>query len=181
MSDRRFAEQGDDLKDRARWGDESPEPVAATDSVTGPDSVTATDSVAGPDSVTGPDSVAGPDSVTGPDSAPTAGRPEPEPDAAPGVARFLPDSAAEKLRTRWQAVQIGFVDDPRHSVEEADALLEQANAQFAEAVSAARASLRESWAPSAPGSAADDAGRSTEELRGALRGYRRMLNQLLDG
>jgi hypothetical protein len=35
---------------------------------------------------------------------------------------FAPDAAAG-FRTRWDAVQIGFVDDPRRAVAEADRLV----------------------------------------------------------
>ena len=96
-----------------------------------------------------------------------------------GTAGFLSGDAVEKLQARWQTVQVGFVDDPRHSVEEADALLEQAVTQFTESVTSARSSLRAGWQSGGPGSAADDSGTSTEDLRGTLREYRRLLNQLL--
>src|SRR4051812_36541501 len=33
------------------------------------------------------------------------------------------DADAEGYRTRWSGIQTGFVDEPRHAVEEADALV----------------------------------------------------------
>ena len=36
---------------------------------------------------------------------------------------LLPDSQGAELQTRWEAIQVRFVDDPRNAVEEADALV----------------------------------------------------------
>jgi hypothetical protein len=224
MSDRRFAEQGDNLKDRARWeagspddadpfapgaeaedaagnypeqdsgipessssaGQDLPEylpedsdgtgetpdaPVVAeapTAAAPGPVPVRTTDADAGANA--GADAEAGANAV--PDSADSA--------TARSAVHFLPDSAADKLRDRWQRIQIDFVDDPRHSVEEADALLEQVAEQFTEALTTTRGSLRDGWNSAGPGSAADDSGTSTEQLRGSIREYRELLNRLLD-
>ena len=116
-----------------------------------------------------------------PGAAGTSGIPETPGTSDDDGAPLLGDAdAVEKLRTRWQRVQVGFVDDPRHSVEEADSLVEQVVAQFTEAVNAALGTLRDDWQASGPGSAADDSGSSTEQLRGSLRAYRRMLNRLLE-
>lgn len=71
---------------------------------------------------------------------------------------------------RWKEVQIGFVDDPRSSVAEADALA----AEVAEAVVAAleerRTALRATW------DEAEDV--DTEVLRLALRDYRSFIRHL---
>ncbi|MGW9556188.1 hypothetical protein ACWGSK_16940 [Nocardiopsis sp. NPDC055551] len=71
---------------------------------------------------------------------------------------------------RWKEVQIGFVDDPRSSVAEADALA----AEVAEAVVAAleerRTALRAAW------DGAEDV--DTEVLRLALRDYRSFVRHL---
>ncbi len=52
--------------------------------------------------------------------------------------------------------------------------------RFAQSLTAARGTLRDIWDSSgAPGGAADDTGTSTEQLRGTLRDYRRLVNRLL--
>lgn len=76
---------------------------------------------------------------------------------------------AREVRERWDQAQGEFVDDPPHSVREADALAsEVADAVIAE-IEARRASLRSAW----NGSDAD-----TEALRLALREYRSFVKQL---
>lgn len=77
---------------------------------------------------------------------------------------------SSRVLDRWKEVQIGFVDDPRSSVAEADALA----AEVAEAVVAAleerRTALRAAW---------DEAeGVDTEVLRLALRDYRSFVRHL---
>jgi hypothetical protein len=67
-------------------------------------------------------------------------------------------------------------------VQEADALLEQVAVRFAPSLTEARGTLRDDWdgGNGAAGSAADDAGTSTEQLRGTLQAYRSLVNRLLD-
>jgi hypothetical protein len=67
-----------------------------------------------------------------------------------------------------QAV-IGFVDDPRRSVREADAVLDEVAARLTRVVDERRAALR--------AGSADGAG--TEELRVALTRYRDLTQHLL--
>ncbi|MBC3839261.1 hypothetical protein GXW82_00825 [Streptacidiphilus sp. 4-A2] len=72
------------------------------------------------------------------------------------------------------------MDDPRQSVQEADELLEQVAVQFAQSLTAARNDLRGGWDDNgAPGGVANDAGTSTEQLRGTLQDYRQLVNRLL--
>jgi len=92
--------------------------------------------------------------------------------------QFFDGAVAEKLRDRWQSIQIDFVDDPRHAVEQAETLVEQVSNQLAEAVAARRGELRDRWSKDG-GSAAHDDGVATEGLRTALQEYRSMFNQLL--
>jgi hypothetical protein len=68
---------------------------------------------------------------------------------------------------RWSAIKAGFVDDPRHSVEEADALVEEA----VTSLTGRRQGLLERWK--------DTDEKDTEQLRLALREYRELLVQLI--
>jgi hypothetical protein len=86
----------------------------------------------------------------------------------------LPMFAAEEasgLRTRWEAIQTGFVDEPRNAVEEADALVAQVIKRLSEVFADERTSLEQQW----------DRGDqiSTEDLRVALRKYRSFFDRLL--
>ena len=94
--------------------------------------------------------------------------------------RFFQDTVTEKLRDRWQSIQIDFVDDPRNAVEQAESLVEQVSTQLAEAVEARRRELHSSWSKDgSTASAAHDDGVPTENLRTALQQYRQVFNQLL--
>ena len=240
MSERRFPEQHEDLQDRARWDEESPEtdehdePGATagteetTDLDTDTDTHTGLDADADADRDTDLDeeqpdlvktdaetTVAHPDvdadsdvpqsDVAQPDvpqsdvpqsDVPQSDAPMPAPattlddipassdsstpsTVAPGDGLF-PQGSGEKLRDRWQHIQIDFVDDPRHAVEEADTLVEQVAAQLTESITANRRALRDGWDRQGAGSAADDSGSPTEQLRMTLQQYRSMLNRLLD-
>jgi hypothetical protein len=83
---------------------------------------------------------------------------------------FSAEEAAH-LRSRWDAIQVGFVDEPRRSVQEADSLVATAMKRLAEQFSAERSTLEGQW---------DRGGDvSTEELRIALRRYRSFFGRLL--
>jgi hypothetical protein len=83
---------------------------------------------------------------------------------------FLPD-AAKALRTRWDSVQRGFVDDPGQAVRQADELVGQVMKSLAETFSNERATLE--------GQADQTDKVSTENLRVALRRYRSFFERLL--
>ena len=83
---------------------------------------------------------------------------------------FLPD-VAKDFRSRWDAVQISFVDDPRQAVRQADELVAQVMKRLAETFSNERAKLE------AQVDQTDKA--STENLRVALRRYRSFFERLL--
>ena len=87
--------------------------------------------------------------------------------ATPLVSR---EETAE-FQTRWNSVQVSFVDEPRHAVEEADNLVASAIKRLAEVFAAERAKLDSQW----------DQGEnvSTEDLRIALRRYRSFFGRLL--
>jgi hypothetical protein len=78
---------------------------------------------------------------------------------------------AGDLRTRWQNIQGGFVDDPRASVEQADELVANSIKRLAEIFAKERANLEATW--SRGGEV------STEDLRQALRRYRSFFDRLL--
>jgi hypothetical protein len=77
------------------------------------------------------------------------------------------------LASRWDAVQAGFVDEPRRAVEEADALVRQVMERLDDSFGRERSRLEAQW------SRGDDVG--TEDLRVALRHYRTFFNVLLSG
>jgi len=95
-----------------------------------------------------------------------AGRPE---DEAP-VDLFATDAAGD-FRARWDAVQIGFVDDPARAVRQADELVAQVMSSLAETFAAQRSEL-EQYVTS-------DETASTERMRVALRRYRSFFQRLL--
>jgi hypothetical protein len=86
-------------------------------------------------------------------------------------AELLATGEAQELRSRWEKIQTGFVDEPRKSVQEADALVAQTTKQLAESFSRERAKLEQEWGRG------DNV--STENLRIALRRYRAFFDRLL--
>jgi hypothetical protein len=90
-----------------------------------------------------------------------------EPEAGP----LFSQEEARTLRARWDAIQVGFVDEPRRSVEEADSLVATAMKRLAEQFAEERSRLEGQW---------DRGGDvSTEDLRIALRRYRSFFGRLL--
>ena len=101
---------------------------------------------------------------------------EPREEAAAGAEEpqdgpLLDGGESQRFTGRWEAIQIGFVDEPRRSVEEADALVAELMQQLAGTFAAERRSLEGQW------DRGD--GVSTEELRMALRRYRSFFSRLL--
>jgi len=88
-----------------------------------------------------------------------------------GAAPLFPTGEVETFRTRWVEVQTGFVDEPRHAVEQADGLVAEMMKRLATVFADERAKLEEQW------SRGDDI--STEDLRQALRRYRSFFDRLL--
>jgi len=88
----------------------------------------------------------------------------------PRVSLFPPQEL-EELRSRWQGIQAGFVDEPRRTVQEADSLVAQTVQHLAESFANERGTLESQWARG------DDV--STEDLRLALRRYRAFFDRLL--
>ena len=75
------------------------------------------------------------------------------------------------LRSRWEEVQAGFVDEPRESVERADQLVSDLMTKLTTGFDQTRSGLEEQW------NKGEEA--STEDLRVALTRYRAFFNRLL--
>jgi hypothetical protein len=95
--------------------------------------------------------------------------------AAPAMEResgpLFSSDEAKDLRARWDAIQVGFVDEPRRAVEQADNLVAGTMKRLAEMFAQERSNLEGQW----------DQGEnvSTEDLRLALRRYRSFFSRLL--
>jgi hypothetical protein len=90
----------------------------------------------------------------------------------PGVALFSPDETKD-FRARWDAIQVGFVDEPRRAVEQADSLVAGAMKRLAVIFAAERTKLEGQW------DRGNTAATATEDLRLALRRYRSFFGRLL--
>ena len=75
------------------------------------------------------------------------------------------------LRDRWEAIQTGFVDEPRAAVEQANGLVGQVMDRLTDGFKRERTSLEQQW------SRGEDV--STEDLRLALKRYRSFFERLL--
>ena len=84
---------------------------------------------------------------------------------------LFPDEELLGYRTRWEAIQTGFVDQPRAAVEQADALVSQVVTRLTEVFTRERSTLEGQWTKG------DDV--STEDLRIALTRYRSFFQRLL--
>jgi hypothetical protein len=85
--------------------------------------------------------------------------------------QLFPDNELNEFRARWDKAQIGFVDEPRAAVEQADSLVATVVKRIAEQFAAERAELEHQW------DRGDNV--STEDLRQALRRYRSFFDRLL--
>jgi hypothetical protein len=95
-------------------------------------------------------------------------------------APLLPREECDQLAQRLQHAVVGFVDEPRDAVAEADRVLEEAAARFNEAVTQRRSTLRGAWQGADGGPAGKPASSAdTEQLRLALRDYRELADRLL--
>jgi hypothetical protein len=103
----------------------------------------------------------------------------PEPAAAPempagpddGRRPLLPEDDLTGYRSRWDAVQVRFVDEPRDSVKQADALVADLMQRLAQTFAEERASLERQWEQGTDV--------STEDLRIAMQRYRSFFDRLL--
>ena len=84
---------------------------------------------------------------------------------------LFPDEELGGYRTQWEAIQTGFVDQPRAAVEQADALVSQVVTRLTDVFTRERSTLERQWTKG------DDV--STEDLRIALTRYRSFFHRLL--
>jgi len=84
---------------------------------------------------------------------------------------LLPAGDRDDLGRQWEDIQTGFVDEPRQTVERADALVATVMQQLADGFASERDRLEQQW----------DRGEdiSTEDLRIALQRYRSFFRRLL--
>src|SRR5258705_6714314 len=83
---------------------------------------------------------------------------------------FSPNDS-QGFRSRWEKIQIGFVDEPRNAVKQADDLVAETIKRLSEVFAAERHKLEAEWDKN------DNV--STEDLRVALRRYRSFFDRLL--
>jgi hypothetical protein len=87
------------------------------------------------------------------------------------LAPLLPAEQAGNFRTRWEQIQVGFVDEPRRAVEQADNLVAETMQRLAEMFAKERENLEHQW---------DRGGEvSTEDLRVAFQRYRTFFGRLI--
>jgi hypothetical protein len=84
---------------------------------------------------------------------------------------LLSEDETGGFTTRWREIQTGFVDEPRESVAQADALVADLMQQLAASFASERERLEKQW------DSGDDV--STEDLRVALTRYRSFFDRLL--
>ena len=87
------------------------------------------------------------------------------------LAPLFEQSALQDFRSRWGAIQTGFVDNPGGAVMQADELVAAVMKRLAEVFADERANLEQEWAKR------NDV--STEDLRVAIRRYRSFFDRLL--
>jgi len=99
------------------------------------------------------------------ETAPTATE-----DTSGAEQHLLQQEAAMDFRARWEAIQQGFVDDPRSAVTDADALVSDVLEKLSATFDEQHGQLEAQWNDGEP---------DTEDLRSALRKYRDFFDRLL--
>ena len=89
----------------------------------------------------------------------------------PPTTPLFPDTEGRDFRSKWDQIQIAFVDEPRKAVQEADHLVAQTMKRLAEIFSDERKKMEDQWARGGDV--------STEDLRVSLQRYRSFFNRLL--
>jgi hypothetical protein len=87
------------------------------------------------------------------------------------ASALLPSDDIESMTERWQAIQTGFVDTPRESVQHADELVAELMQRLAKMFADERSRLESQLSR--------DDSLSTEDLRVALQRYRSFFQRLL--
>ena len=94
-----------------------------------------------------------------------------QPTPSRDMEHIFDQAALRDFRARWDQVQTSFVDEPRHAVEQADALVGAVVKRIADQFAEERAKLEKQW-----GSGQNV---STEELRQNFKRYRAFFDRLL--
>lgn len=89
-----------------------------------------------------------------------------------GPSPLFADAELGGYRSRWSAIQTGFVDEPRRAVEQADALVSELMTRLTDTFANERRNLEGQWEK------ADKV--STEDLRIAMQRYRSFFERLLN-
>ncbi len=84
---------------------------------------------------------------------------------------LLPVEDGEAFQSRWQNIQVRFVDEPQGAVKDADGLVAELMQRLAGSFAEERGRLETEWERGAEV--------STEDLRQALQHYRSFFNRLL--
>jgi hypothetical protein len=87
------------------------------------------------------------------------------------VEAWLDKNVADEMRSRWNAIQVQFVDSPCTAVEQGDALVAEVMEKFDQILSGKQNAVHQQWLNH------DDI--TTEELRITLQNYRSILDHLL--
>jgi hypothetical protein len=104
--------------------------------------------------------------VTGRERAPATAD-----EARAGGEPLLAQAELGRFRDEWEDIQVGFVDEPRRAVEQADSLVAELMQRLAASFSDERSRLEAQW------DRGDEV--STEDLRVALTRYRSFFERLL--
>ena len=84
--------------------------------------------------------------------------------------QLVSPEAAMDFKARWEAIQQGFVDDPRSAVSDADSLVSDVLSQLSAGFDEQHRQLEGQWSNGEP---------DTEGLRSALQRYRDFFDRLL--
>ncbi len=95
----------------------------------------------------------------------------PQSEAETSSQPLLATGDADEFHRRWESIQIGFVDEPRRAVEDADKLVAEVIRRLAETFSEERSRLEGQWGR---GEAVP-----TDDLRLTLQRYRSFFHRLL--
>jgi hypothetical protein len=87
---------------------------------------------------------------------------------APDLATLFAADDAQSFHDRWRDVQLRFVDSPAEATSEAARLVDEAVDKLTSSLKSSKEALT------------GDHGEDTEKLRVELRGYRDILNRILD-
>ena len=104
------------------------------------------------------------------DQGGTAMQPREQPQSEQ-LAALFPPQLSQEFRSRWDQVQIGFVDDPRRAVQQADELVADVMKSLAGSFAEQRRRLEAGLG--------QDSHANTEDLRVALQSYRSFFQRLL--